>query len=130
MLGKGANGSVRVARHKATGYFIALKNYSIKAVKEKTNRFIECLKLQMCLNHPNVAALYGFFTEGDEIFLLMELCIDIDLTSQTKHLKKNAKEAKEVIREIVRGLQYMHNHQVIHRDIKLENILINHVFML
>ena len=73
----------------------------------------------MFLDHPNLVKLYTYFSDSYNIYLLMELGCDGQLFDLMKKKKKFAEETVSVItREVTEGLQHMHKHKVIHRDIK------------
>ena len=77
--------------------------------------------------HPGVVSLYDSFETQKHICFVMELCSGGDLFSYIKK-RRRLKEpvAKYFFRQIVEGLAYIHNARlVVHRDIKLENILLD-----
>ena len=84
--------------------------------------------MQSFLSHPNLIKLYDCFSDEDNIYLLLELACDGQLYLFLEKSKTFSEETTSiVVREIVEGLHYMHRYDVIHRDIKLENIVICHV---
>jgi serine/threonine protein kinase len=86
------------------------------------------IKIQWDLNHPNLIQLYDFFSDESNIYLLLELACDghlFDLLTQKMTLSEETTSI--VVREITEGVNYMHRKEIIHRDIKLENIVLSHV---
>lgn len=76
------------------------------------------------LNHPNIIKVYGFFN-GDETHspaILLEYC-DYNLENVIKEFKNF--ELVGVIYEICSAMKYVHMNKIIHRDLKMKNILIN-----
>lgn len=63
LLGKGAQAKVRMAVHKLTRTIYSLKTIKKQSVEMKMDAFIRSLKIQMCLNHPNIAKVYGIIVE-------------------------------------------------------------------
>ena len=107
------------------------KNPDIKEEKPRELNFIEIRELVIMkkINHPNVMNLkdYKFCREDREIWILMDY-IPLDLgkfLSQNKTNKEvmNEKFFKNISYQILNGVNYLHQNMIIHRDIKLENIL-------
>lgn len=86
------------------------------------------IKIQMMLNHPNIIKMYGFFSDYQNIYMLMELACDGELLNLLERNKCFSEETTAVIiREVLAGVSYMHDRCIIHRDLKLENIVFSHV---
>ncbi|GAA5811151.1 hypothetical protein MFLAVUS_004580 [Mucor flavus] len=84
------------------------------------------IEIQVHLDHPHIVRLYGYFHDDDRVYLVMEYVGTLDLYSVLTE-KKQLTEA-EVVRYLLQltdAVKYMHSLGVIHRDIKLENILVN-----
>lgn len=96
-----------------------MKKLSKQKVQENITRFIASLKIQMYAEDPNIAKVYHIFQEEDSIYLVMELCVDGDLTHRLKSLRKNKQALRQMIRGVVKGLRYLHNKKILHRDLKL-----------
>jgi polo-like kinase 4 len=79
------------------------------------------------LHHPNILELYHFFEDQDRVYLVMELCSNGELYQYLKKRKAplSAPEAQIFFKEIVEGVNYLHEHGIIHRDLKLSNILLD-----
>lgn len=79
------------------------------------------------LRHPNILELYHFFEDSEKVYLVMELCPNGELYQFMK--KKPGpmaeEDGKRFFREIVKGVDYLHEHGIIHRDLKLSNILLD-----
>lgn len=94
----------------------------------KVQQLVREIKLQLFLEHPNIIKLYDFFIEDESIFLVMEFACDGQLYRLMEERKKLSEESTSIImRELIGGLHYMHKNLVIHRDLKLENIVFAHV---
>lgn len=86
------------------------------------------MKLQYFFNHGNLVKLYGFFSDYENIYLLMEYMEEGELYSLLKKQKKftEAYTASRVY-EVCLALHYLHDMDVVHRDIKLENVVLSNV---
>jgi len=98
---------------------------------EDFNEMLEKEALIMSkLNNPNVIRFYGFYTSDTEKWILMENAEYGSLFTYMRSLKNFEKEFPWSIRYqmaigIARGLKYLHNHNIIHRDLKSANVLIS-----
>jgi len=83
------------------------------------------------LNHENIVKLYDYFEEENYAYFILECCNGGSLSRHLKDYKRkhNAPFPQYLIqlffRQIVKGLNHIHNNGIIHRDIKLDNILLN-----
>jgi len=128
VLGAGAFGKVNLGMHKLTGKLVAIK--SIKKVyledEESKKRLMQEISILKNLKHPNIIRLYESFETDKHILIVMELCTGGDLLNYiTKRKRLSEDMAKFVFRAIINGLAHCHRHGILHRDIKLDNILIN-----
>ena len=89
---------------------------------ERLTRFEREAKLPASLNHPNIAAVYGFHESAGQRFLAMELIPGEDLAARVKRGPLPVEQALEVCRHIARALDAAHESGVIHRDLKPANI--------
>jgi serine/threonine protein kinase len=75
--------------------------------------------------HMNIVRLYESFETDLHIIYVMEVCGGGDLLTYVRRRRKLKEDfAKFIMRQIVLGLQYVHSKGVLHRDIKLDNILL------
>lgn len=80
------------------------------------------------LKHKNIVELYHAFVEGTQLIMIMELARGGELMEHVqKKGKLNEQEARTILLQIVNAIQYCHSHGVVHRDLKLENILFKDV---
>ena len=71
------------------------------------------------LHHPNIVKLYEAYERRRHVYLVMEYCPGGDLTE--RHFTEE--ECAQIVRNILSAVAYMHSHHVVHRDLKLENIM-------
>ncbi len=125
-MGKGKFGLVRAAIHKQTGARVAVK--VIKKAKlsiedlDLAKREIEILKV---CQHPNIIRLLDTFENPDYIYIVMELLQGGDLYEylNKRDFKVNEARARAIIHPLATALYYLHSYGIVHRDIKLDNIL-------
>lgn len=80
------------------------------------------------LNHPNLVKLYDYFSDEKNIYLFLELACDGPLFDSLDESRCFTEESTSIVmREVASGVAHMHKHNMIHRDIKLENIVLCHV---
>ncbi|VDP11722.1 unnamed protein product [Soboliphyme baturini] len=123
-------------RHRVTGEVIALKKIPIVAseygVPQSILREIALLKNIGIYEHPNIIRLYDVchgLGPGQEFYihLVLEYC-PLDLaTLLSRMAEKHLSEAtaKDMAKQILRGIDFLHRNRIIHRDLKPQNILIS-----
>ncbi len=75
--------------------------------------------------HKNVVRLYESFETAQHIVFVMEVCGAGDLLTYVRRRRKLKEDvAKHVFKQICEGLRYCHSKNILHRDIKLDNILL------
>jgi aurora kinase, other len=87
------------------------------------NRLIQEIKIQSSLSHPNILNLYGYTADAEKVYLLLEPCLGSNAYKRLNKKPMPEKEVKKHIKEICSAVEYLHKRDIIHRDIKAENIL-------
>ena len=81
------------------------------------------IEILMQIDHPNIVKLFEVFNEDDHWCLVMELMEGGDLFSQIEENKKfSEKEVRDATKLLVDAINYFHSLEILHRDIKLENL--------
>lgn len=91
-------------------------------------QFIRELKIQSFLDHPNIIKNYGYFSDEDNFYTIMELGCDgqlYDIISSGETLTEES--TSYIIGNLLEAVNLMHRHKILHRDIKPENIVLVHV---
>ncbi len=127
-IGQGGMGIVYKATDQTLNRDVAIKkmNDEIKFNDREKQRFIEEARTVAMLHHPNIIEIYTIFEEGEDIYLVFEY---IDGETLDKKLAREVRmpfyEVKEITREIAKALSYAHKKNIIHRDMKLSNVMIS-----
>ena len=93
-----------------------------------TKRVANEVEIQWQLRHPSVLELYNYFEDSEFVYMVMELCDNGNLYHYMKNRPKQyleEDEARSLLYQMVQGLLYLHSNGIIHRDIKLSNLLLN-----
>ena len=126
-IGHGAFGQVNIALHIASGRLVAIKIFAKKNLKnprakQKIKNEIEMLSH---FHHPFINQILDHFETDMHIFIIMEyVCGDL-LGFIRKRGKLSESVSKLIFKQLIEGLKYIHKKKVVHRDIKLDNILID-----
>uniref|UniRef100_A0A3Q3L9M7 Serine/threonine-protein kinase PLK n=1 Tax=Mastacembelus armatus TaxID=205130 RepID=A0A3Q3L9M7_9TELE len=84
------------------------------------------IAIHKSLSHPNIVGFHGFFEDDDFVFVVLEICRRRSLLELHKRRKAVTEpEARYYMTQLLKGVQYLHNNRVIHRDLKLGNIFLN-----
>lgn len=123
-IGKGAYG--KVYKGKFRGRTVAIKTILVKDDKELVLIRREISLLREC-DHPNIVELLGVSKEGDALLLVTEF---VDRGELYKVLLDESVEMDwplrlKVAQDVASGLAHVHSKNLIHRDIKSENLLVN-----
>ncbi|XP_052452110.1 TRAF2 and NCK interacting kinase b isoform X6 [Carassius gibelio] len=132
LVGNGTYGQVYKGRHVKTGQLAAIKVMDVTGDEEEEIK-AEINMLKKYSHHRNIATYYGAFIKknppgmDDQLWLVMEFCGAGSVTDLIKNTKGNTLKEEwtaYICREILRGLTHLHQHKVIHRDIKGQNVLL------
>ena len=123
-LGVGGMGEVFRARDTRLGRDVAIKLLptSLDQDPQYVARLKREARLLALLNHPHIAAIYGFEEHGGKHFLVLELVDGETLESRLRGGPLSVSETLEVSKQIAEAIQAAHEKGIIHRDLKPANI--------
>ncbi|CAH1783560.1 unnamed protein product [Owenia fusiformis] len=124
-LGDGAFGKVYKAKNKKNGLLAALKQVEIKDDEELQDFIVEIEILTEC-KHKNVVGLHEAFLYNNKLWMYIEFCGGGAVDSIMLELEKPLTEPqiRSICKEMVEGLEFLHQNKVIHRDMKAGNVLL------
>lgn len=126
-IGSGGMGTVYRAFDRRTGEHVAIKVLKFKLSDHPTlhHRLAREFKAANALEHPNIVRAIAFENDGETSYAVFELVEGCSLGERIEtHGRLAESEAIRIITQIAQALQYAHQHQVIHRDVKPDNILV------
>ncbi|KAI6690864.1 hypothetical protein NL676_027692 [Syzygium grande] len=128
LLGRGSFGSVYEGIAD-DGFFIAIKEVSLLDQGDMGRQSILYLEQEIALlsefEHENIVQYYGTAKDDSNLYIFLELMTKGSLANlyQTYNLKDS--QVSSYTRQILSGLKYLHDRNVVHRDIKCANILVD-----
>ena len=132
-LGKGTFGEVFLTQKQGSKELYATKRLD-RAYSEKPDnmrRLTNEIRILKGIKHPNIVRLIELKKTKTHVYIVTEYCNGGDLTSclrdyVNKHFKPFTEEIVQyLMRQIVSAINFLHTHKIIHRDLKLDNILVN-----
>ena len=127
VIGKGAYATVKHCYNKENKKNYAIKIYS-NILMSKKNYVYKEIQVLKELNHKNLIQLFDYFEEQKSLYLIMEEAKGISLLSFLKSVPNHRVDelrAKRIFNQIISALAYIHKNNICHRDIKLDNIIID-----
>ncbi|XP_003823000.3 NUAK family SNF1-like kinase 2 [Pan paniscus] len=126
-LGKGTYGKVKKARE-SSGRLVAIKSIRKDKIKDEQDlmHIRREIEIMSSLNHPHIIAIHEVFENSSKIVIVMEYASRGDLYDYISERQQlSEREARHFFRQIVSAVHYCHQNRVVHRDLKLENILLD-----
>ena len=125
-LGEGSMGSVYECVHKKTGFKFAVKH--MKKAKKNEQEVLyqrrELETMKMC-QHPNLIRMFDIFETNSYYYIVIELCIGGDFYDYLgdRNFRITESRALELAKQLAGAVFYLHSYNIIHRDLKLENVM-------
>ncbi|MFO0852104.1 MAG: serine/threonine-protein kinase [Gemmataceae bacterium] len=126
-IGAGGAGTVYRGRDRQTGQPVALKVLRHKLSENPAlhRRLAREFRAASRLEHPNIVRAVAFESDGETAFVAYELVDGGNLVDRIEaHGRLPEADAVRVITQVAQALHYAHQHKVVHRDVKPENVLL------
>ncbi|KAJ3272566.1 Protein kinase [Terramyces sp. JEL0728] len=123
-IGQGASGSVYIARSNQTQETVAVKQMVLSAQARKEFLVNEIIVLKSS-KHPNITNYLDSYISRGDLWVIMELMEGGTLTDIIDHNKLLDSHIATICHETMKGLVHLHKRNIIHRDIKSDNILLD-----
>ena len=127
-LGKGGFARCYTLTSQTTGHVYAGKVVAKSSLKKEKaqQKLVAEIKIHQHLHHPNVVRFFHSFQDRHNVYILLELCSNQSLMELMKRRKRLTEpEVRYYMLQILEAVQYLHRHNVIHRDLKLGNLFLN-----
>jgi len=127
VLGKGGFSIVYLGKNKMTNERVAIKCLDKEIIESaRLSSALREPKILMSLNHPSIVRIYDVYQTSRYFYLILEY---VENGSLYKALKRYGLFPEDLIlyyvKQVLEGLKYLHQHSIMHRDIKSDNILIS-----
>jgi serine/threonine protein kinase len=126
VLGAGSFGQVFLGLNEATGELLAVKEVDCSRAGEAAITSLEAeIEMLQLLRHPNIVAYYGVQRHAG-VAVLVEYCAGGSIASVISNFGAlNEQVVRSYTRQILQGLDYLHKHCIVHRDVKCANVLLD-----
>ncbi|VDK48986.1 unnamed protein product [Anisakis simplex] len=132
VLGRGLASTVRKCVEKGTGLMFAVKIVDISTEKQTEHEAVRLLNetisevnlLRQLSGHPSIINIHDFYQTPTFLFAVFEMAPNGELFEMlNKSVTVSEKKARRLMRQLFDGVAFMHERNIVHRDLKLENIL-------
>ncbi|RHZ89051.1 hypothetical protein Glove_19g94 [Diversispora epigaea] len=124
-LGEGGFG-ICVKVEDQAGQVFAVKAIKKDALGQNFDDVLNEINIQRQLNHQNIVTLYDVFDDNDFVYIKMELCSNQSLFEMVINRGELTEpEVRFYMLQLLDAVEYMHDRNILHRDLKLENIFIS-----
>nr|CAD7428491.1 unnamed protein product [Timema monikensis] len=127
VVGEGSYGLVMKCRHRETGQMVAIKKF-IETEEDQVVRKMALREIRMLkkLRHENLVNMIEVFRRKRRFYLVFEYLDHTVLDELEEHPRGLGEEvSRQHIFQVVRGIDFCHHNNIVHRDVKPENVLVS-----
>ncbi|CAI7593616.1 unnamed protein product [Penicillium glandicola] len=124
-IGGGSFGKVFKGLDKRTGESVAIKIIDVENAEDDVDDIIKEIAILSELKSPYVTKYHGSYLKGSNLWIIMEFCAGGSCHGLLRPGVIHEEYIAIILRELLRGLDYLHSDQKLHRDIKAANILLS-----
>ncbi|KAJ0116413.1 meiosis-specific serine threonine-protein kinase mek1 [Diaporthe amygdali] len=129
-IGSGASAQVHLAIDQETSDYVVCKVYDLESLRLRgresvIQRLVQETHVRSQIEHPNLASFRGAYKSHSNLYVFEDLATGGDLFTLTERGRSTLSEVEVrwLIRQVMTGAGYMHTKGLVHRDLKLENVL-------
>ncbi|KAI8991401.1 kinase-like domain-containing protein [Mycotypha africana] len=132
-IGKGAGGSVRLIEQQRNKKIYAVKQFRKRFAHESEKDYIKKVTAEFCigstLHHPNIIETLDLIQENNNFYQIMEYAPN-DMFNVVMSGMMSREEIACCWRQLLNGVEYLHSMGIAHRDLKLDNLVLDHMGIL
>ena len=126
LIGEGAFGQVHIVQYKQKSKHLALKSMAKYPLEDDEILAIKYEREALIFEHNSLCPFFACFDTPTHVFFALEFMSGGDLLYYLNKRKRiQESRAVEIIAQVIDGLSYLHQHYMIYRDLKLDNVLLD-----